>query len=146
MNKLLRNILFWTPRVLAILIAGLMSLLSTEVFAEGYSFWQSILGFLIHMLLAFAVILMLSLAWRWEWIGALGFIAFGVWYIVIAWDHNINWIVYTMLSGVRGGSGFVFGRTGGERVQKYRECDALDFLYSEIPTPKEKYSLIQVTF
>lgn len=74
MNKLLRNIRFWTPRLLAILIAGLLSLLSTEVFAEGYSIWQSMLRFLIHMLPVFVVIPVLALAWRCEWVGALGFI------------------------------------------------------------------------
>lgn len=102
MHKLLRNTLFWAPRVFGILIAGLLTLLSTDVFAEGYSFGQSILGFLIHMLPAFAVILVLVLAWRWEWVGALGFIAFGVWYIAIAWDNQFDWVTYSILSGIPG--------------------------------------------
>jgi hypothetical protein len=100
MNKPLRNILFWTPRALGILIVVLLTLLSTDVFAEGYHFWQSILGFLIHMLPTFAVILVLALAWRWEWVGALGFIAFGVWYIAMAWDNQFDWVTYAILSGI----------------------------------------------
>ena len=108
MNKLLRNILFWTPRVLGILIAGLLTLLSMDVFAEGYPFWQSILGFLIHMLPAFAIILVLALAWRWEWVGALGFIAFGVWYVAITWSNDMHWSAYVILSGVPGLIGILF--------------------------------------
>lgn len=61
MNKTLRGFLFWTPHALGILIAGLLTLLSTDVFAAGYPFWQSIPGFLIHMLPTFAVILVLVL-------------------------------------------------------------------------------------
>jgi hypothetical protein len=100
MNKLLKNILFWTPRVMGILIAGLLTLLSTDVFAEGYPFWQAIGGFLIHMLPAFAVILVLIFAWRWEWVGALGFIAFGVWYVAITWSNDMHWSAYAVLSGI----------------------------------------------
>jgi hypothetical protein len=108
MNKLLRNILFWAPRVLGILIVVLLTLLSTDVFAEGYPFWQSILGFLIHMLPAFAVILVLALAWRWEWVGALGFIAFGVWYIALTWSSDMHWSAYAILSGIPGLIGVLF--------------------------------------
>ena len=39
MHKFSRNTLFWIPRVLGILIAELLTLLSTDVFAEGYPFW-----------------------------------------------------------------------------------------------------------
>ena len=110
MNKTLRGFLFWTPRVLGILIAALLTLLSTDVFAEGYPFWQSILGFLIHMLPAFAVILTIVLAWRWEWVGTLGFFGFGVWYIALAWDNNFDfdWVVYAMLVGIPALIGILF--------------------------------------
>jgi hypothetical protein len=100
MNKFLRNILFWTPRVLGILIVGLLTLLSTDVFVEGYPFWQSILGFLIHMLPAFAVLMLLVFAWRWEWVGALGFIAFGIWYVASTWSNDMYWIAYAVLAGI----------------------------------------------
>ena len=108
MNKFVKNALSWTPRMLGILIAGLLTLLSTDVFAEGYPFWQAILGFLIHMLPAFAVILVIVLAWRWEWVGALGFIAFGVWYIAITWHNSMHWSAYATLSGVPGLIGILF--------------------------------------
>ena len=108
MNKTLKRILFWTPRVLAILIVGLLTLLSTDVFVEGHNFWQSILGFLIHMLPTFAVLALLIFAWRWEWVGALGFIAFAVWYIAITWNSDMHWSAYAILSGVPGLIGILF--------------------------------------
>jgi len=108
MNKPVRKLLFWTPRALGILIAALLTLLSTDVFAESYPLWQSILGFLIHMLPAFGVILVLVLAWRWERVGALGFIAFGVWYITLFWSSDMHWSAYAILSGVPGLIGILF--------------------------------------
>ena len=39
-------------------------------------------------------------AWRWEWVGALGFIAFGVWYIAITWSNDMHWSAYAVLSGI----------------------------------------------
>jgi hypothetical protein len=119
MNKLAKNTLFWAPRVLGILIAGLLTLLSTDVFAEGYPFWQAILGFLIHMLPALAVILVLVLAWRWEWVGALGFIAFGVWYIALTWSSDMHWSAYALLAGIPGliGALFLVGWLGREQIR-----------------------------
>jgi hypothetical protein len=98
MNKTLKASLFWVPRVLGIFIVLLLTLISTDVFAEGYTFWQSILGFLIHMLPALAVLVLLIFSWRWEWVGALGFIAFGVWYVAITWSNDMHWSAYAILS------------------------------------------------
>ena len=86
----------------------LLTLLSTDIFVEGYKFWESILGFLIHMLPAFAVLTLLAFAWRWEWVGALGFITFGVWYIIITWSNGMHWSAYAILSGVPGLIGILF--------------------------------------
>jgi hypothetical protein len=108
MNKTLRQLVFWTPRVLGILIVGLLTLLSTDVFAGGYPFWQSILGFLIHMLPALAVLVLLILSWCWEWVGALGFIAFAIWYIAITWSSDMHWSAYAILAGIPGLIGILF--------------------------------------
>ena len=120
MNKNLRQIVFWSPRVLGILIAGVLTLLSTDVFIEGYPFWQAIGGFLIHMLPTFAITLVLVFAWRREWIGALGFIAFAVWYIAITWSNDMHWSAYAVLTGLPGLIGILFlvGWVKRERIHK----------------------------
>jgi hypothetical protein len=108
MNKTLKGFLFWTPRVLGILIAGVLTLLSTDVFIEGYPFWQAIGGFLIHMLPTFAIILVLALGWHREWIGALGFFAFGAWYVAMTWHNSMHWSAYAVLAGIPGLIGILF--------------------------------------
>ena len=108
MNKTLRQIVFWTPRVLGILIVVLLTLLSTDVFAEGYTFWQALGGFVVHMLPAFAILILLVLGWRMEWIGAFGFIAFAIWYISIARGSGMHWSAYVLLAGIPGLIGVLF--------------------------------------
>jgi hypothetical protein len=108
MNKTLKQIVFWAPRLLGIVIVAILTLLSTDVFTAGYPFWQSILGFLIHMLPALAVLVLLIFSWRWEWVGALGFIAFAVWYTAITWSNNMHWSAYAVLAGIPGLIGILF--------------------------------------
>ena len=98
MNKNIRRILFWVPRILCILFIIFLSLFSLDVFGEGYGFWESILAFLIHNIPVFIAIIVLVIAWRWEWVGAVLFTAAAVFYIVMFWDDG-DWIAYLMISG-----------------------------------------------
>jgi len=71
---LLRKIIYWTPRLLAVLYALFISLFALDVFSEGYSITETIVALFMHMLPTMAVVLMLLIAWRWEMIGGLLFI------------------------------------------------------------------------
>jgi hypothetical protein len=44
MNQTVEKVLFWSPRVLGILIAIFISLFALDVFGEGYSFWETIIA------------------------------------------------------------------------------------------------------
>jgi len=82
-----RRLLFWTPRVLCIAFAMFLSLFAWDVFGEGLGFWKTAAALLIHLTPTFIVIGLLALAWRWEWIGAVGFVGAGGLYAKIAWGH-----------------------------------------------------------
>ena len=119
MNKTLKQIVYWAPRALGILIVILLTLVSTDVFEEGYTFWQALGGFFMHMLPAFAVLIVLVLGWRREWIGALGFFAFAIWYIAFAWGRDMHWSAYALLTGIPGliGALFLLGWVYREKVR-----------------------------
>jgi len=81
MNPVLKKTLLWMPRVLGILFVLFTSLFSFDVLDMGLSFWESILVFFMLLLvptLFLAVVVIL--AWRREWVGALGF---GLWVCTI---------------------------------------------------------------
>jgi len=100
MNKIILRTLFWTPRILGILFILFLGMFSFDVFEEGGSFWLMLGGFLIHNIPAFFLLVSLILGWRWEWVGALGFITFGVWYITLAISRDRSASTYLLLTGI----------------------------------------------
>ena len=87
MTTTTRRVLFWTPRVLCILYAVFLSLFALDVFDAGYGFWQAIAALLIHLIPVYIVIATLVLAWRWEWLGAIGFSALAIFYVAWTWGR-----------------------------------------------------------
>jgi hypothetical protein len=77
----------WTPRDLCILYAVFLSLFALDVFDAGYGFWQAIAALLIHLIPVYIVIATLVLAWRWEWLGAIGFSALAIFYVAWTWGR-----------------------------------------------------------
>jgi hypothetical protein len=93
-----KRLLFWTPRVLCVLFAVFISLFALDVFGEGYTFWEMILGFLIHLIPTGIVLVVLAISWRWEWVGGILFIALGTAYLVTSWN-KFHWSAYVVISG-----------------------------------------------
>lgn len=98
MNRRVEKILFWSPRGLGILIAVFASLLALDVFGEGYSFWETIGALLMHLIPTFVILVVLGIAWRWEWIGGFLFVVLGVLYITLFWEPS-NLPTYLIISG-----------------------------------------------
>jgi hypothetical protein len=81
MNPILKKTLLWLPRVLGILFVLFTSLFSLDVFDMGLTFWESILALFMHLLVpTLCLAIVVILAWRWEWVGAVGFGLWGVYY------------------------------------------------------------------
>ena len=98
MTRSVKRVLFWTPRIVCILFAAFASLFSLDVFAEGQGFWETIGGFLIHNIPVGIVLIVLAIAWRWEWIGAIVFIGLGALYLV-SFRGQFSWDTYLVTSG-----------------------------------------------
>lgn len=65
-------VLRWLPRVLAVAYALFLSLFAFDVW-EGVSFWQGLVGFIIHLLPVYFVLFALVVAWRWPRAGGVAF-------------------------------------------------------------------------
>lgn len=78
MNKNLRKILTWTPRILMILFIGFLSLFSLDVFSEDWSIQEKIVGFFMHNLPALILLLLLIVSWKREKIGGIIFLIMGI--------------------------------------------------------------------
>ena len=98
MKKSTKRLLYWSPRVLGILFAVFLSLFALDVFVEGQGVWQTILALLIHLIPVYLVVIVLLIAWRWEWVGAILFSALAILYVIMVWG-KFHWSVYLAISG-----------------------------------------------
>lgn len=106
MNKNLRSILFWTPRIAGILFILFLSLFALDVFDMGLNFWGTLLALLMHLIPSIVLTIALVLAWKWEWVGALAFLGWPVWYLIAA--RGFHWSVYVILAGIPALIGLLF--------------------------------------
>jgi general stress protein CsbA len=82
-------IIRWLPRVVAILFTLFISLFALDV-SEGGP--VKMLDLLMHLLPTFFCVLIILLAWRREWLGALIFLALAAVYAWWAREH-MQWIL-----------------------------------------------------
>ena len=98
MNKHLKQLLVWTPRVLGILFALFLSIFALDVFGAGYTIGETIVALFMHLIPTFVLLIALGLAWRWQWVGALVFLGFVAWYLIQAWG-NFPFFVLLLIAG-----------------------------------------------
>jgi len=98
MWKVWKRIFYWAPRVLSLLFAGFISLFALDVFGAEYGGWETLLALAMHLIPTALIVVLTILAWRWEWIGAIGFLGLGVWYLVMTGGEE-HWAAYASISG-----------------------------------------------
>jgi len=90
--------LFWAPRLLTVLFILFLGLFALDVFNEGYGPWETMVALFMHLIPHMILAVILIVAWRWEWVGAVFFFGFGLFYIFWAWGR-FNLGAYVVISG-----------------------------------------------
>jgi len=80
-DRRLAKLIYWSPRIAGILIILFVSMFAFDVFVEGLTLGEMLLGFLMHMLPSIAMAIVLALAWRWEWVGFVTFLLAGLFFL-----------------------------------------------------------------
>jgi len=83
MKSQIKRLLYWSPRVLGVFFALFLNIFALDVFVRGRSLWLVLMAFLLHSIPTFAVVVILILAWHWEWVGGL-FILLAAGYVLEA--------------------------------------------------------------
>jgi hypothetical protein len=86
-----QNLLLWVPRIAGLLVATFLALFALDAFNETSSFVGALPTFAIHLIPSLLVLMVVAIAWRFEWIGAIAFIALAVLYAVMA-RGRLDWI------------------------------------------------------
>lgn len=92
------KILCWIPRVLAILFIVFISLFALDAFSEEGSFWQILLGFLIHLIPTVILVVLLVVAWRCQTVGGWLYLALGL-VFTFYFDTYEHMITFFVVSG-----------------------------------------------
>lgn len=95
----MKNILYWTPRVLTILFTAFLALFALDVFGEDYTFWETLVALFMHLIPNFLLIILLVIAWKWERVGGVLFIGLGLLFMV--WFGGIDVLTRNTAAGFR---------------------------------------------
>ena len=98
MTTPLKRFLFWTPRLLCLLFAAFISIFALDVFEGHHGFMETAVALAMHLIPTAALLLVLALSWRWEWVGAAIFPALGLFYLV-AFAGRFHWSAYAFIAG-----------------------------------------------
>ena len=79
---------FWTPRILGILAISFVSLFALDAFQPELTIWEQLRDFLMHLVPSFILLAILLVAWKWELIGGIIFIAVGLVFTPVVFLHN----------------------------------------------------------
>ncbi|KXK12121.1 MAG: response regulator receiver protein [Chloroflexi bacterium OLB14] len=84
-----KRFFFWSPRVLCIIFAIFLSMFALDVFGESHSFGETIISLLFNLIPSILVVIILTIAWRRDWIGAILFLGLAVFYPI--WSQRLDW-------------------------------------------------------
>jgi hypothetical protein len=98
MNVHTKRFLYWAPRILCILFALFLSIFAMDVFDQGRPPGEVILALLIHLVPVYLVIIVLAIAWKHEWFGAVLFTILALAYL-LATGGKMHWGAYLTISG-----------------------------------------------
>jgi len=88
MNK--AKILFWLPRILCIIAILFISLFALDAFQPDLTIWQQLEAFLMHLIPSFILLILLLIAWKWEFIGGIIFTIIGLVFSPFIFKHNYD--------------------------------------------------------
>ncbi|MFH1612214.1 MAG: hypothetical protein ABIB46_00535 [bacterium] len=95
MNK----ILYWTPRILAILFNLFIAMFVLDVFSE-YKFPEVLIALFMHLVPNFILGLITLIAWKKEKIGGILFILLAFFYIIMTFGKDMGGIItYLIITG-----------------------------------------------
>jgi hypothetical protein len=94
------KIIHWIPRILCILAILFISMFALDSFEPGPPVWKQIVGFLIHLIPTYVLILFLYVAWKWELIGGIILAILGLAFspVIYMMNYNMNHSVWITLS------------------------------------------------
>jgi len=87
-----RALLEWGPRLVGVAVVLFVASFALDAFSGDGPFWAEAFGFLIHLAPALLLLAVVTVAWRFAWVGAVMFIGLAALYAAAAAGH-LAWIL-----------------------------------------------------
>lgn len=84
------KILYWSPRILGIVMILFISMFAFDSFSPGNTIGQNLLALLIHLLPSIGLLILLLVAWKWELIGGIIFTLAGIAWSIFVYMINFK--------------------------------------------------------
>ena len=84
------KIVHWLPRIICIIAILFISMFAADSFEHGNTIWQKLAAFFMHLIPSFILLLFLLIAWKWEFVGGIIFMAIGLGFSPFIFMHNFN--------------------------------------------------------
>jgi hypothetical protein len=84
------KVVYWLPRIISILFVLFLAMFSLDVFGNGYTWWETIVGLFMHNIPAMILAVIVWISWKYEIVGGIGFILAGFAYIAMLAISGIN--------------------------------------------------------
>jgi len=140
-----RGLLFWFPRLLAVLFILFISMFSLDVFYQGLTLLETLTAFFMHLLPSIFLIILLLFSCKHELAGGIMFIILGIVYLTKGWNFPWSAKLAICLPLFLIGFLFIFNslkRHGGEiNGKKESKKSSTKKNKKEIKTPKKKSSV-----
>ncbi len=94
MTTALDRNLTWAPRVLTICVAAFLSVIALDVFGEGRPMTWAFFSLAMHLIPSVLVLLIVIIAWKFEWLGA---VATGA--LALLYGENLPWANSLIITG-----------------------------------------------
>ncbi|OQB23626.1 MAG: hypothetical protein BWY11_01707 [Firmicutes bacterium ADurb.Bin182] len=81
MSKKVGGFLYWTPRLLSVLMLIFLSIFSLDVISEGRSFVEILTGLFMHNIPVLILTAVLIISWKYEIVGGIAFLLAGLFFM-----------------------------------------------------------------
>lgn len=82
------KVFHWLPRIICILTILFVSVFALDAFTPELTIWQQLSGFIMHLIPSFILLVILLVAWKWEYVGGIIFIFIGLGLSPFVFMHN----------------------------------------------------------
>ena len=107
MKKKINKFVYWTPRILSIIFLLFLALFSLDVFEPELTFWEIVIGLLIHNIPVFILLAVLLISWKYEIVGGIAFILAGILYIAWILVNPFEWYMLAWALQIAGPAFFI---------------------------------------